>query len=142
MRLWSLDLMYLDAKGLVALWREALLAKKVLEGRTKGYVNHPQLSRFRLAEKPLDAINAYLKYVHEEAERRGYQFNSKKFEEVRKVKPIKVTSGQLKYEFKHLLQKLMVRDEERYKQLRKIKEIKTHPLFQEIKGEVEEWERK
>lgn len=141
MRLWSLDMMYLDAKGLVALWREALLAKKVLEGKTKGYVNHPQLSRFRLAEKPLDAINAYLKYVHEEAERRGYEFDSKKFEEVSNVKPIKVTSGQLKYEFKHLLQKLMVRDEERYKQLRKIKEIKTHPLFQEIKGEVEEWER-
>lgn len=27
---------YLDAKGLVALWREALLAQKVLAGETRG----------------------------------------------------------------------------------------------------------
>jgi len=30
MRLWSLHPRYLDAKGLVALWREGLLAQKVL----------------------------------------------------------------------------------------------------------------
>ncbi len=36
MRLWSLHPRYLDAKGLVALWREALLAQAVLKGQTKG----------------------------------------------------------------------------------------------------------
>ena len=47
MRLWSVHPKYLDSKGLVALWREALLAKQVLEGGTKGYRNHPQLDRFK-----------------------------------------------------------------------------------------------
>jgi hypothetical protein len=51
MRIWSIHPKYLDIKGLVALWREALLAKHVLEGRTKGYRNHPQLDRFKLADK-------------------------------------------------------------------------------------------
>ena len=36
MRLWSLHPRYLDAKGLVALWREGLLAQAVLKGQTKG----------------------------------------------------------------------------------------------------------
>ena len=31
MRIWSLHPKYLDAKGVVALWRETLLAKNVLE---------------------------------------------------------------------------------------------------------------
>lgn len=41
MRIWSVHPQYLDAKGIVALWRETLLAKNVLEGNTKGYKNHP-----------------------------------------------------------------------------------------------------
>jgi hypothetical protein len=35
LRLWSIHPKYLDATGLVALWREALLAQKVLKGKTK-----------------------------------------------------------------------------------------------------------
>jgi|GEM_PF-3323161 len=31
MRIWSIHPCYLDSKGLVALWRETLLAKNVLE---------------------------------------------------------------------------------------------------------------
>ena len=45
MRLWSLHPSLLDQKGLVALWREALLAQKVLQGKTKGYRSHPQLAQ-------------------------------------------------------------------------------------------------
>jgi len=60
MRIWSVHPKYLDAKGIVALWRETLLAKNVLEGNTKGYKNHPQLTRFKAIEKPLEAINQYL----------------------------------------------------------------------------------
>lgn len=52
MRLWSLHPSYLDAVGLVALWREGLLARKVLQGQTKGYIHHPQLFRFRETETP------------------------------------------------------------------------------------------
>ena len=36
-RIWTLHPKYLDAKGLVAVWREALLAKHVLENKAKGY---------------------------------------------------------------------------------------------------------
>lgn len=36
MRLWSLHPNCLDAQGLVALWREALLAQAVLRGQTRG----------------------------------------------------------------------------------------------------------
>ena len=60
MRLWSLDPQYLDTKGLVALWRESLLAKKVLRGLTKGYKHHPQLMRFKAQKNSLQAIDRYL----------------------------------------------------------------------------------
>jgi len=43
MRLWSIKFEYLDAKDIVALWREALLANKLLEGKTKGYTKQCSL---------------------------------------------------------------------------------------------------
>jgi hypothetical protein len=46
-RLWSLHRQYLDVKGLVAVWREAVLAQKVRAGDAQGYRNHPQLNRFK-----------------------------------------------------------------------------------------------
>ena len=52
MRLWSLHPQYLDPQGLVALWREGLLARKVLLGDTQGYRNHPQLDRFKACDTP------------------------------------------------------------------------------------------
>ncbi|GIW62281.1 MAG: hypothetical protein KatS3mg090_0107 [Patescibacteria group bacterium] len=78
MRLWTIHPKYLDSKGLVALWREGLLAKKVLEGKTKGYKNHPQLNRFKTHKKPLEAINSYLFNIYKEAKKRGYNFDKKK----------------------------------------------------------------
>lgn len=47
MKLWSIHPKYLDAKCLVALWREGLLAKKVLEDCVRVYTNHPQLQEER-----------------------------------------------------------------------------------------------
>ncbi|MDI6747818.1 MAG: pyrimidine dimer DNA glycosylase/endonuclease V [Rhodocyclaceae bacterium] len=41
MRLWTLHPRYLDARGLVALWREARLAQAVLGGKTRGYTHTP-----------------------------------------------------------------------------------------------------
>ena len=79
MRIWSVHPKYLDSKGLVALWRETLLAKHVLEGKTKGYKNHPQLHRFKASEKPIECINLYLSIVFEEAENRGFHFDKNKF---------------------------------------------------------------
>ena len=78
MRLWSLHPSLLDTKGLVALWRESLLAKNVLENKTKGYKNHPQLIRFRTFANPGDAINYYLSEILKEAVRRNYNFDRTK----------------------------------------------------------------
>jgi hypothetical protein len=80
MRLWSIHPKYLDAQGLVALWREGLLAKKVLEGKTKGYKNHPQLIRFMGSKYPLEQINIFLGEVYNESLKRGYKFDKAKFE--------------------------------------------------------------
>lgn len=55
MRLWSISPQYLDTKGLLALWREGLLAQNVLLGLTKGYRSHPQCTRF-LASAGRDLI--------------------------------------------------------------------------------------
>src|SRR6476646_9124589 len=85
MRLWSLHPKYLDAKGLVALWREALLARAVLRGQTKGYRQHPQVQRFREHATPVQMIEAYLYEVLCEAQRRGYAFDSSKVQQVGSV---------------------------------------------------------
>ena len=76
MRLWSIHPSLLDRVGLVALWREALLAQKVLLGATKGYRHHPQLDRFRQSSNPIRAIASYLWSVADEAQERGYRFRS------------------------------------------------------------------
>ena len=140
MRLWSLHPKYLDAKGLVALWRETLLAKHVLEGKTKGYTNHPQLDRFKKMAKPVEAINRYLLDIHAEATQRGYNFDGSKIGPAGRSK-IKVTSGQLAYEVKHLQSKLIVRDPKRATEFKKIKPYELHPIFTLIDGDIEQWEK-
>ncbi len=140
MRIWSIHPKYLDAKGLVALWRETLLAKHVLEGRTKGYRNHPQLNRFKNAIRPLDAVNLYLMEVFNESINRGYHFDDAKFYISGKPLKMAVTQGQLNYEFNHLLSKLKIRDPELYKELKRNEIIEAHPLFKIVKGDIEDWE--
>ena len=140
MRIWSLHPQYLDAKGLVALWRETLLAQHVLEGKTKGYKNHPQLSRFKKTKYPVDAINYYLKFIFKEAATRGYHFSSDKFDPNCKKIKLTVTSGQMEYETKHLLRKLKTRDPVLFRKIKSLKKIISHPMFVIKKGEIEEWE--
>jgi hypothetical protein len=140
MRLWSLHPAYLDSKGLVALWREGLLAQHVLLGKTEGYRNHPQLNRFKETRNPAAAIAAYLKHVADEAEHRGYHFNRAKITNKRFKNKITVSTGQVEYEFSHLLQKLKRRDPNLYLRLRSTRRIKLHPIFTRVKGGVESWE--
>ena len=80
MSLWSMHPRYLDRTGLVALWRQALLAQQVLAGRTRGYRRHPQLERFRALHCSSAAIGAYLGTIADEAQRRGYRFHRAKIE--------------------------------------------------------------
>ena len=141
MRLWSLHPQYLDPQGLVALWREALLAQAVLRGKTRGYKHHPQLERFTSHASPRLAINAYLGSIHEEAERRGYSFDGSKVGPVRPVPRIAVTRDQLLYEWKHLLDKLSARNPQLYAKWRGITEPAHHPLFRARWGPIASWER-
>lgn len=140
MRIWSVHPKYLDAKGIVALWRETLLAKNVLEGNTKGYKIHPQLIHFKSIEKPLEAINQYLAEVWDEATRRGYNFDRNKIDfDFTKIK-IEVTTGQMQYEFNHLLKKLEQRDPEQFKQFENLKMVDCAEIFEVKEGEIEKWE--
>ncbi len=141
MRLWSLHPQYLDSKGLVALWREALLAQNVLRGNTKGYKNHPQLARFKIQEKPVDAIGKYLFFVWQEAERRGYNFAADKI--IAQDFPenfISVTTGQLVFELSHLRNKLAQRDPARLLLVESLKVPEIHSIFRSIDGDIEDWE--
>ena len=141
MRLWSLHPKYLDSIGLVALWREALLAQAVLRGNTKGYRHHPQLERFRASRAPLSAIATYLLKVHKEATRRGFKFDKTKIGSGRISRKLPVTEGQLFYEINHLKKKLAVRDVQLLDRLKSVKCPDAHPLFKKISGSVHSWER-
>ncbi len=140
MRIWSVHPKYLDTKGLVALWRETLLAKHVLEGKTKGYRNHPQLDRFKQTNNPLDRINQYLATVYDEAVERGYNFDKEKINWNFETSVMPVTSGQIQYETEHLLRKLKMRDQNKFNSLIGLNKIKPHPMFKIIKGNIEQWE--
>ncbi len=142
MRLWTIHPQHLDAKGLVALWREALLAQAVVLGRTRGYRHHPQLARFLATPEPAAALASYLAEVHREAEQRGYSFNASKIGEARFEGEIAETKGQLLYEWEHLRRKLKVRDPDRLKSFRSIEIPLHHPLFRLVAGEVREWEKR
>jgi hypothetical protein len=141
MRLWTLHPQYLDARGLVALWREALLAQAVLLGATKGYRHHPQLARFRAAADPQAAIASYLVGVVEEAQRRGYSFDARKIARHRLEGTIDATGGQLLHELRHLKRKLKQRDPARYRECRAVTRPSPHPLFRIVAGGIQEWER-
>jgi len=141
MRLWTLHPKYLDARGLVALWREALLAQKVLRGATRGYKHHPQLLRFAETKDPPAALAAYLKAVHGEAGRRDYKFNGSKIGRRRFRGTLKETRGQLLYEWGHLKRKLKRRDPKRLRELALVKTPAPHPLFRIVSGKVRAWEK-
>ena len=141
MRIWTLHPKYLDAQGLVALWREALLARAVLRGKTTGYRHHPQLLRFQSHAAPRSAINAYLSSVFIEAESRGYSFDRRKVGPVRAYLKIETTAGQLHYEWQHLMSKLSARSPSLYRRWRSVASPESHPSFSIKRGAVELWER-
>jgi hypothetical protein len=141
MRIWSLHPKYLDARGLVALWREGLLAQAVLRGKTRGYVHHPQLVRFREQAGPAGYIAEYLRMVHNEAVIRGYNFASQKIGRSRPSGHLSVSRGQLAFEWQHLMEKLRARDPARWARLARVKRPQPHPLFRVFRGDVAGWEK-
>lgn len=142
MRLWSLHPEQLDRQGLLAVWREGLLARKVLLGETRGYRNHPQLERFREHAAPRRAIAAYLHAVADEADRRGYRFDRTRIgTSERAAAPIPVTTGQLRFEARHLRAKLAKRVPESLARSAVAPVPPPHPLFRIRPGPVAGWER-
>ena len=141
MRLWSLAPGYLDAAGLVAVWREGLLARAVLAGATNGYKHHPQLARFRAARRPVAAIDSYLAAICDEADRRGYRFDRSKLGRARTRTQLPVTRGQLAFEWKHLAAKVRERRPAWMPELGTGRRVQAHPLFRVVPGAIERWER-
>ena len=142
MRLWTLHPRYLDRQGLLGLWREGLLAQRVLTGATRGFRYHPQLDRFWAQPDPEAAIAAYLRGVHAEAMRRGYRFDASKIADRSDAPPpIEATDGQLAYEQNHLLRKLNARAPEQASTLERIETPDAHPLFRIVPGPIAPWER-
>jgi hypothetical protein len=140
MRLWTLHPKYLDARGLVALWREGLLAQAVLRGLTTAYTRHPQLARFRDSRAPVGCIGSYLVAVHDEAGRRAYRFDRRKILRRGRGEHLSATTGQLEYEWRHLKAKLAARDRAWLATLRRVRRPDAHPLFRVVPGPVEVWE--
>ena len=153
MRLWSLHPSMLDRQGLVACWREALLAQAVLLGRTRGYTAHPQLDRFKAHDQPEVAIGAYLAGLHAESVVRGYRFDAGRIVYApdpeagpEHLGAIPVTFGQLGFELSHLRAKLFQRSPEfladHAAALDATDElIPVHPSFRAVAGTIEPWER-
>lgn len=141
MRLWSLHPKYLDPQGLVALWRETLLAQAVLRNETRGYRNHPQIERFKSHSAPLAAISTYLNAIHAESEMRGYSFDKRKILPTQEVATLAVTSGQMAYEWAHLLAKLKERNPVYYQKWLAIEMPEAHPMFIVHAGNIASWER-
>jgi hypothetical protein len=141
MRLWTIHPRYLDSKGLVAAWREALLAQKVLDGKTRGYRSHPQLLRFREQADPIAAIGSFLTGLLAEANARGYHFDGTKVLRGRRTKRIEETRGQLQFEWKHLRAKLRDRSPQLARQWRGIASPDPHPLFCIVPGDSRPWEK-
>lgn len=140
MRLWTIHPKYLDAKGLVALWREGLLAQAVLRGQTRGYRHHPQLVRFQCARDPVELIAQYLWGVAAEAARRGYHFDTARIARPRRRVVRREHEGQLRYEREHLLRKLTQRAPDRAAVLRRVPRPAQHPIFRVVPGGRAEWE--
>jgi hypothetical protein len=140
-RLWSLHPRFLDSAGLVALWREGLLARAVLRGATKGYRHHPQLERFCDSGRPVACLDTYLAAVCEEADRRGYRFDRSKLGRRRFRGRLRVTADQLAFEWAHLLAKVRRRRPAHARTLARVSTPRANPLFRVIAGPVAPWER-
>ena len=123
------------------MWREALLAQKVLTGTTKGYRHHPQLDRFRQTPNPARAIAIYLWSVADEAKERGYHFDISKIAMPRGTVTIPVAKAQLAYELMHLRQKLRQRDAKRMQLVSRREPVKVNSTFKAVEGPIAPWER-
>ena len=118
-----------------------MLAKRVLEGGTKGYKNHPQLLRFYEHPTPLVAINFYLNEIYMESLERGYFFDKSKIGDCINCMQMEVSFGQIDYEKEHLYKKLLIRDKPRAEKLKNSKTVCANSIFKMCAGSIAPWEK-
>lgn len=152
MRLWSFHPIYLDRLGLLANWREGLLAQNAIQkaklknNKTPAYYNHPQLNRFKNSTYCDEYLSFYLLEIWEEGNRRGYKFNASKIACTESPEyRLPVNKGQIIYEFGLLQEKLYDRDRGKYYNNISLTQnnpykIKSNPVFAILDGGVESWE--
>ena len=105
------------------------MARKILEGKTRGYRHHPQLKIFKSVECPIVFIDTYLSYILEEADSRHYNFNKDKIGKISTNSKIEVDRKAVLTEFEHLKNKLSKRDYKKYEEIMNVKEPEVNPLF-------------
>lgn len=138
MRLWTIHPSHLDRAGLLACWREGLLARRVRASTVPiGYANHPQLHRW----PDVATLDAYLHGLVDEAEVRGYRFDRTKLGARINTSPIPVSTGQVDFEAGRLVSKMWARGGRPRAPLSP-GAIQVHPIFTIYSSDkVEEWER-
>lgn len=141
MRLWSIHPRYLDPPGLGGLWREALLAQRVVEGRTAAYRSHPQARRILGQADPWGAIHDYLLGVWEEGRRRGYRYDRTRISEHSDGHSMDVPRGQIEYELALLHFKLAARNKASLSDLPTLEQALPHPSITIVEGGIAPWER-
>jgi hypothetical protein len=142
MRIWSLHPKYLDSKGAVAMWREGLLARKVLLGQTKGYTNHPQLNRFKSSSKPIALLDNILFELADYFNNTyNFKFDMNKIECNEIVDPLTVSICQLNYEFWHLQNKLFLRSRHQFFKNLNDSQIQPNQIFNIVGGPIADWEK-
>lgn len=149
MRLWSIHPKYLDSKRLVTQWREALLCRAILDGKTKGYKEHPHFLRVKSHSQPYYFINSFLYVIWEEGKQRKFQFDKSKLMEnlVQKYEEplqlMEVTEGQVQYEFDFLQKKFGEFHIQYIKNLQNFNDfgIEVNPCFIKIFGDIMNFEK-
>jgi hypothetical protein len=140
-RLWSIHPRYLDPPGLGGLWREALLAQRIVAGRTAAYRNHPQARRVLEQPDPWGAIHDYLIGVWEEGHRRGYEYKRIRILPHAGSHPMEVPRGQIEYEAALLRKKLEARNPLYLDGLPRPGCALPHPSVVVVEGGIAWWER-
>ena len=142
MRLWSLHPRYLDPKGLVALWREALARPGRAPGAIPGDIatipscSDSARSPLRVAASPSTFGPCTRNRSSEATASTGARLCTGGT-----VARVDVTRGQLDFEWRHLLAKLEKRNPPVLEALQNTGDPAPHPLFRVVPGAIEEWER-
>ena len=139
-RIWSLHPKYLDGIEIFFLWRNCIMAKKILDGTEKVNRKFPHLARFESSSNPIGAINIYLSEVYKIASTHGKNFKLDKFDDSFKDISLNVTKGQMEYEVELFKKKLRNRSSDTNALIFKIKIIEPNPLFKVVEGNKEAWD--